>query len=61
MADERYVDTSRLRQVIKDLRVELDRVNLAIERIEAIAETVKREQQAGADSLGKKPRRGGRQ
>ena len=44
------MDTKRLHEAIKELRAELDRVNLAIERIEAIAAAFGRERQTGDDS-----------
>jgi hypothetical protein len=46
------VDIKSLDEAIKALRAELDRVKLAIQRIEVIAEAVVREQQPGKDSSG---------
>jgi hypothetical protein len=50
------VEIKGLHRAIKELRAELDRVTLAIQRIETIAEAMSREQQAGGSSSGRKPR-----
>jgi hypothetical protein len=44
------VDSKRLHEAIKELRAELDRVNLAIQQIEIIAGDLKNERKSGGDS-----------
>ncbi|MDA0203879.1 MAG: hypothetical protein O2795_00865 [Acidobacteria bacterium] len=43
-----------LHQAIKELRAELDRVNLAIQRIEVIAAAITFDEQAGNEPCGTK-------
>jgi len=54
-ADCSDVDIKRLHEAIKELRDELDRVDLAIQRIEVIAAAVVREQPADSDSSAPEP------
>jgi hypothetical protein len=49
------MDIKGLYQAIKELRAELERVNLAIQRIEAIAAAIALEQEAGNDPSEPKP------
>lgn len=53
------MDIKRLHEAIKQLREELDRVDLAIQRIEVIAEAVVHRQQADGESFNLKPETAG--
>ena len=53
--DSSRVDNKALYRAIKELRAELDRVSLAIQRVEVIAAAISREQQTGDDSCEAKP------
>jgi hypothetical protein len=55
LADWLSVDTKTLHQAIKELRAELERVDLAIRRIEVIAKAVSEEQRAAGDAPIPKP------